>query len=750
MTRAPFTALASGLLTLALACGGGGGGTSPVQQALNYDSDPTASPAPDAAYYQVPSTPLGALISGGTVTFAHWNPRAASVSVRLYNAWDTSLGSPAASVPMMRGTGGVWQSAAMPLPSQPYYDFLVDGMVVLDPYARAMAQWTHNGFGEIAGDPRGKGALVDPAAALPDGGWIGGAAYFDGSRMKAPDGVTPAPYAYASNRDAIIYEAGIRDLTVDPFLAGFAPGHPWGTYKGLVDLLPHIQRLGVTHVQLLCPLQNYTYDQRRVGIRELDAAQTTGANYNWGYDPQNYFTPTGMYSAAPGDPAARLNELKTLVNEIHRQGMGVILDVVYNHTANNEVLGDSALPGYWYRSSSANGAGSRDVRTEAKMVRKLVVDSVVQWVRDYRVDGFRFDLMGVLDAGTVQTAYRAARDLNPKVLFLGEGWNGFYRGGGSDYLGQAAVGADQNHVAAFQGLNVAMFSDSYRQLLKNGYPTDGSPAFLSGAAQPVADLWSNVKGVPTNGGGGFAAPTPDQVVNYLTCHDNLCLYDALSLATNSTHAQDDTILARARVGYAVLMTSQGAAFLQAGDEMFRTRETTARSGAANTRSNGSRTFVDNAYNASDALNMVRWDQVYSSDPLTAGFSAYATAQPGYRLYSYLQGLIALRKATQAFRLPDAARASAFTLIPAQGAGASALAFGYQIAAPDGTGTFVVLHNAEAAPRAFTVPADLRSAQLLVDGTRAGTTPLAASATATLSPDGLTVTLAPLSSAIYRR
>ncbi len=740
----PLRTLAA-LLTLALlpGCGGGGGGTDSGGSA-SYDADASATPAPDPAYYQVPSTALGATVSGGQVTFRYWNPRAGSVTVALYANWNDSLAAPAANLALTKGSNGLW-STTVPLPAQPYYAVKVDNIATLDPFARSMAQWQHNGFGTIAGDSVGKGAILDPNATGPDGGWAAGAGYFDGSAMRGPDGSTAAPYAFGTNRDAIIYEAGIRDLTVDPFVTGFTAGRTWGTYKALVDMLPHIQKLGVTHIQLLCPLQNYYYDQTRIGTRELSTGMTGGANYNWGYDPQNYFTPSGMYSANPLDPTARINELKTLVNEIHKQGMGVILDVVYNHTANNDVLGDSLLPGYWYRPSSNNGAGSRDVRSEGKMVRKLIVDSIVQWTRDYKVDGFRFDLMGVLDTETVKTAYRAARDLNPKVVFLGEGWNGFYTGSGTDYLGNATGGADQVHASAFTGQQVAMFSDSYRQILKNGYPSDGSPAFLTGAAQAVTSLMANVKGTPTN----FTAPSPDNVVNYLTCHDNLCLYDVLSLATNSTHAQDALILSRARVGYAVLLTSQGVAFLHAGDEMFRTKETTAGSGAANTKGNGTRTFVDNSYNASDAINMVKWSTVYSGDPITGGFTNYATGQYGYQLYTYVQGLIGLRKSTNAFRLPDAARATAFTTVTANGVGASALAFGYKVVASDATGTYLVLHNADTVARTFTQAQDLRTAQLLVDGTRAGTTALGASTTATLSADGLTVTLAPLSSAIYK-
>jgi pullulanase/glycogen debranching enzyme len=744
-----------GFLTLALValawtgCGGGSGSGSGGGASLTVDTDPAATPAADASYFKVPSIALGAAVANGAVTFTHWNPSAGSVKVNLYAKWNDPLSAPAATIPLTKGAGGVWSSGAVPLPAQAYYALDAGGTLVLDPYARSMAQWLHTGADSIPGDTLGKGAILDPSATGPDGGWTpygGSSYYFDGSAMKAADGATPAPYAFAANRDAIIYEAGIRDLTVDPALTGFKAGHPWGTYKGLVDLLPHIQKLGVTHVQLLCPLENYTYDQTKIGTREMDASITSGANYNWGYDPQNYFTPTGMYSANPGDPVARVNELKTLINEIHKQGMGVILDVVYNHTANNAVLGDAANPGYFYRNSSKNGAGSNDVQTEHKMVRKLIVDSIHQWVVDYKVDGFRFDLMGVLDTQTVKDAYGAATAANPHAVFLGEGWNGFYTGSGTDYNGDPISGSDQAHASAFAGMNVAMFSDAYRQIFKNGYPNDGGTAFLTGASQSLADLLANVSGRPTN----FTAPSTSNVVNYLTCHDNLCLYDVLSLATGASKAQDATVLKRAKVGYAVLLTSQGTAFLHAGDEMFRTKETPAGSGASNTKSGSGRTFVDNSYNASDAINMVAWSRVYSGDPITGGFTNYATAQNGYQLYRYAQGLIALRRSTNAFRLPDASIAANVTALPPTGAGSSGLAFGYRAASTDGTGTYFVFHNADQTAKTFPVTASLSSATLLADGASAGLTAITGSSTATLSADGLTVTVAPLTSAIFKQ
>jgi pullulanase/glycogen debranching enzyme len=749
MSRFLAAFLGAGLMLMS-ACGGGGGGGSSTSTpgASAIDSDSNASPAADPNYFKVPSNVLGAVISGGNVTFNYWNPNASSVSLCLYANWNDSLSTPAATQPMTRGTGGIWSTGAIALPAQSFYVYKVGGEYVLDPYAKSMAQWVHTSAAVIPGDSIGKGAIVDPAALEPDGGWAysGSANYFDGSKMKGPDGSSSAPFAFSANKDAIIYEAGIRDLTVDSSLSGFAAGHTWGTYKGLIDLLPHIQKLGVTHIQLLCPLENYTYDQTKIGTRESNIAQTSGANYNWGYDPQNYFTPTGMYSADPASPTARINELKTLINEIHKQGMGVILDVVFNHTANNNVLGDTGIQGYFYRSSSKNGAGSNDVRSEAKMVRKLIVDSITHWVGEYRVDGFRFDLMGVLDTQTIKAAYGSAKALNPNVLFLGEGWNGYYTGSTTDYNGDATTGADQGNSAQFNGQNIAMFSDSYRNLFKNGYPADGSPAFLTGAAQSLANLFSNAAGVPTNTNPSFAPGSTNNVVSYLTCHDNLCLYDVLAMATNELKgtAGDADLLNRARVAYAVLLSSQGVAFIHAGDEMFRTKETTG--AYANTKNNGARFFVDNSYNASDAINMVNWRTVYTSDPITGRFTNYATTSNGYLLYSYVQGLTILRKSTNAFRLPDASRAANVISIPPFGAGSTTLAFGYKCIGTDAA--YYVFHNAGSLPQSFNADTDLSTATLLVDGARAGLTRI--TAPTGVSVVGATVTLQPMTSAIYKK
>lgn len=702
--------------------------TSSGNTATGIDVDPNLSPTADGSYYNVPSVKLGQVYGtdstgNPTVTFNYWNPSVSSVRLCLYTGSYDDINSPAATVVMSNIGGRVWSTGAIAVPSYPYYSYRADSTYVLDPYAKSMAKWKHNSFGTIGGDSVGKGAIIDPTQSTPDGtSWANAgtsSAYFDGTAMLATDGSSSSSYSYSDNRDAIIYEAGVRDLTVDPNLSFSSTGHTWGTYKALVDMLPHIQKLGVTHVQLLCPLQNYNYDQELIGSRETSTNLTTGANYNWGYDPQNYFTPTGMYSSDPGTPATRVNELMTLVNEVHKKGMGVIIDVVFNHTANNNILDGGTLSGYYYRSTSNNGAGSNDVRTESKMMRKLIIDALVYWTRVYKVDGFRFDLMGDIDAQTIKSAYQAVHDINPKTIFVGEGWTGYINSSSTDYAGNAVVGADQAHSTQFSGLNVSMFSDSFRNIFKNGYPSDGSPAFLTGTAQDAAALRSNICGVPSNSNVTFAPGSTRNVVSYLTCHDNLCLYDVIRVAGGSSN-----VLNRARLAFAVMMTSQGVGFIHAGDEMFRTK---AASGSSNTKTGNGFTASDNSYNASDAVNQVGWvsnsyagtTSVYSGDPVSGGFTNYNTSGSGYLLYKYAQGLISLRKSTNAFRLPDGYSGNISWI---SGSGTTST-YAFSAASTNGTGTYYVYVNASSAGWSISPP---NGAALVVSDTASGTATLGTS------------------------
>ncbi len=718
--------------------------------------------------------------TGTNVTFTFWNPNVSSVNITFYSHWNDALSSPVKSYPMTKGSSGLWTYGPVPyssLPTStsngiPLYDYQVGSSYTLDPYAPSMAQWeylptTANKPVSIAGDTQGKGAVVNLNSTLSA---IGTTSYFDGSKMVAPDGTTITPYSYNSNRDAIIYETDIRDFTVDPAL-NLPSNHPFGTYEALIDMLPHIQKLGVTHIQLLCPLENFNYNQSLISTRETSST-TSGNNYNWGYDPQSYFTPSGMYSSAPNDPNKRLQELLTLINAIHNAGMGVILDVVFNHTANNSILGN-AVSGYYYRNSSNNGAGSNDVKSEAQYTRNLIVNSIMQWVNDYHVDGFRFDLMGVIDNQTIRDAYLQAKASDPHILFLGEGWNGFYSGDSTDYQGNTLFGSDQKHVAYFNGLNIGMFSDSFRQIMKNGYPSDGNPAFITGASESYSSLIKDISGNPNDGGSNsvWASATggsfsTNNVVNYLSAHDNLCLYDVVADADNLGKAVADynTALQRMEVGYTVLMTSQGLAFMQAGDEMFRTKEVP--SGTTNNvkvASKSGRTFCDNSYNASDAVNQILFSATefypqttvavspYTSDPITGNFANYDTNTVGYKLYKYVQGLIQIRKSSDAFRLPDTDIATNIAgLASNQGTG-SVNSFGYSVKSSDGAHTFYVFLNADTSSHTFNPSVDLTTGTVLADGVSAGLpgTPASTYSTATnyLTVTSTQITLGALSAAI---
>ncbi len=739
----------------------------------------TTTTAPNDA---VPNVTLGQVYdsTGTQVTFNFWNPYATNVNLCFYSNWNDSLSAPVKSIPMNQNTTtNIWTYgpvAVSSLPTSsatgsiPLYDYQVftgtSSVYTVDPYTPSMAQWVHQGSNTIAGDSQGKGAVVNLNTALAS---VGTTPYFDGSKMVAPDGTTPAPYTYTSNRDAIVYETDIRDFTVDPAL-NLPANHPFGTYEALIDMLPHIKKLGVTHIQILSPLENFYYNQTQIGTRETNPSETSGANYNWGYDPQNYFTPTGMYSSAPNDPQKRLQELLTLINAIHNAGMGVILDVVYNHTANDSILGN-AVSGYYYRNSSNNGAGSHDVKSEHEYTRNLIVQSIMQWVNVYHVDGFRFDLMGVIDNQTIRDAYLQAKASDPHILFLGEGWNGNYAGDTTDYLGNPLTGSDQKHVGFFNGLNVSMFSDSFRQIMKNGYPSDGSPAFITGATEPYGYMLKDISGNPNDGGSNSVWATlsggtfsTNNVVNYLSAHDNLCLYDVVADADNlgKTTADYNTALQRMEVGYTVLMTSQGLAFMQAGDEMFRTKEVPAGT-TPNTKvaSNG-RTFSDNSYNASDAINQILFSATetypqttvavspYTSDPITANFTNYDTSTVGYKLYHYVQGLIQIRKSSDAFRLPDADISTNIAgLASDQGTG-NVNSFGYSLKSSDGAHTFYVFVNADTSSHSFT-PGDLTTGTVLADGVSAGLPGTAATTYATttnnLTVTSSKVTVGPLSAAI---
>jgi secreted pullulanase len=687
-----------------------------------------------SVHYPTPpaAAPLGVSYDSGTkeATFRVWAPAAGAAGVSFYPAWDSTAQS--AGYPMARdltgggdvdkdGWNGVWTATVPGVASGQLYQYSLDGRPALDPYAPSMARF------DSSSQTVGKGAVLDPAAIPPadpatgaDAAWVPFA----------------APPGYSRREDAVIYEVHVRDFTIRDASGTYPPGTPLGTYGAFVARLDHLQALGVTHVQLLPVLAYYYGDEGKRATVEL--APTTGPNnYNWGYDPHSWFAPSGMYSADPADPILRVRELETLVNEAHRRGLGVILDVVYNHTGNTRIL-DALAPGYYYRGSNVSGVGN-DTASERKMMRKLVVDSVRYLTAQYHLDGFRFDLMSLLDSETMLQAYAAASAVNPMVLFLGEGW----RLGGvppRDYAGSPIVAADQNWMGNPESADhFAVFSDSFRDIMKGGGFGEGDSAnvgFLTSQSpfgSRVIDkslLLRNIRGDATN----FSASSPGDCVQYLTAHDGLTLHDKIAKVLGlNPDTQGAEIMKVARLGFVLQSTSQGIDFIHGGCEMGRTKRVPTAQHDATPGSPGGVYFVYNSYDSSDAVNAYDWGLM-------------APGSEGERSYRYLQGLLALRRSSDAFRLAvGALAASRVTALDAS----QPYAIAYRVADSAGATSHYVFVNVGGSAVSLATGDDLTAATCVVDDDEAGAGPVAA-------PSGFSaltassITLAPRTAVVFRK
>lgn len=696
--------LVVGLAVLFVACSG---------QGVSPDDYPT--PATNSL--------LGVAFDGtGGATFSVWAPAAPKVDLLFFaSSTGTSATNTLAMTRVLPGNAapgakldkdgwnGVWSVTVPAVTSGQLYQYAIGSGRVLDPYAPSMGQF------DSSTQSVGMGAAVD----LPQLGPL------DGSGAATTWTAFSAPAGYTRREEAVIYEVHVRDATIK--LTGL-PQADRGSYRAMAagNVLAHIRDLGATHVQLLPVLAYYWGDESKRTTFE-NGLTTSNNNYNWGYDPQSYFAPEGMYSKDPTNPALRVQELMTLVNEAHKLGLGVTLDVVYNHTVNDSILG-SLAPGYYYRGSSASGAGP-DLATERRMVRKLVVDSIVHWVRDYRVDGFRFDLMGLLDSKTIEDAYAAAAAINPNVLFVGEGW----RMGSlpaRDDQGNPIVQANQDWMAATD--HAAVFSDSFRDVIKGGgmnETSDTNAGFVTLGDPDKTLLLRNLRGDATN----FTASTPGDAVQYLTAHDGLTLHDKIGKILRLASA-DPAFYKVARLAFVLQATAQGIVFVNGGCEFGRSKRVpSVVSEATSSNAGDGSAYVYNSYDSSDAVNGFDWSLLR-----TAG-------SEGARLAAYEKGLLALRRSSDAFHLGSKALAAS-NVVMLDPAKANAIA--YQVTDTTGATHFSVFVNASATSTTFNTVADLRSATVVVDDDEA-------TATGVLAPSGFTpltattVTVNPRTAVVFR-
>ncbi|WP_342552419.1 type I pullulanase [Paenibacillus sp. FSL R7-0652] len=585
---------------------------------------------PEWTSFRYEGSDLGLTYTCAASTFKVWAPTAQLVHILIFEDEGeyNDLGivtnhDNGQAYEMKRDTDGIWQLTLSGDWAGYYYMYRIVHQdqrveIAADPYGRAV---TANGQ---------RTAIIDLDTTDPEG-W---------DQDVKPSFLHPV--------DAIIYELHVRDFSSDPQAELPYKGKYLAfTASGLTDSagnrigIDHLVELGITHVHLL-PTADYQT------VNELGAAHAESnvkAPYNWGYDPQHYNVPEGSYATNPREPAVRIREFKLMIQSLHRQGIRVVLDVVYNHTYSVEKGPfDRIVPGYFYRSyedgTRSNGSGvGNELATERPMVRKYILDSLRFWAAEYHIDGFRFDLMALIDQDTMSELTRELKEqFDPAFLIYGEPW----MGGDSPLMRPTLKGTQK-------GQGFAVFNDHFRSAIKGD--SDGSGrGFITGAGGLEYEILKGAAGAIDD-----FATSPAETVNYVTAHDNLNLWDKIATSLNlrhdlgfpvwkdgqpvgggsaesavkaadpyryvdETNVMDHEMVRRSLLASGILLTSQGIPFLHAGDEMLR-----------------SKVGDHNSYRSGDAVNMISWANKERFRPV----------------FDYYRGLIQLRRAHPAFRMMEA-------------------------------------------------------------------------------------------------
>ena len=397
--------------------------------------------------------------------------------------------------------------------------------------------------------------------------------------------------------DIVVYETHLRDFTMSP-LSGVTNK---GKFIGLTEEAPlnYLRELGITHLQIL-PFFDYG---------SIDETTLDQNRYNWGYDPVNYNVPDGGYSTNPYDPACRIREAKQMIQALHKAGIRVIMDVVYNHTY--DVMGCAlgrVVPKYFYRLNEdgtyANGSGcGNETASDHEMYRKFMVESVCYWAREYHIDGFRFDLMGIHDQETMRQIRAALDEIDPTILTYGEGWAAMSPAYPYEELAMKQW--------TYKMPRVGAFSDDIRNALI-GSPFDHERGFASGNPAGAKDLMRGLIACPEWSG------EPMQHVSYITCHDNYCVRDRIEVS--APEETEETKIRMNKLAQTAVLVSQGMSFIYGGEELYRTKQ-----------------GIDNSYQSPDSINTIPWENR----------EKYAD------LHDYYQAMIAIRHAHKGFRLGSA-------------------------------------------------------------------------------------------------
>lgn len=450
-------------------------------------------------------------------------------------------------------------------------------------------------FAKAVGVNGARGAVIDMASTNPQG-W---------ETDRRPATKSPA--------DLVVYEMHHRDFSID---ASSGLQHK-GKFLALTEpgAIAHLKELGVNAIHILP-----SFDYASVDESHLERPQ-----YNWGYDPLNYNVPEGSYSTDPYTPAVRIREFKQMVQALHKAGIRVILDVVYNHTFDLKGSNfERTYPGYYYRykadgtPSDGSGCGN-ETASEQPLMRRFMIESVKYWINEYHIDGFRFDLMGIHDIETMRQIRAEVNKIDPTIFIYGEGWSA-----GTCAYPQEKLAMKANMK---QLPGIAAFSDEMRDALRGPFSDDSKGGFLArvpgteeslkfgivgGVAHPQVDM-SKV-----NYSKEVWANEPTQMVAYVSCHDDMCLTDRLRASIPGIST--DELVRLDLLAQTAVFTSQGVPFILSGEEMLRDKK-----------------GVHNSFNAPDSINHLDWNNLKKYP----------------QVFDYYKGLIRLRKAHPAFRLGKA-------------------------------------------------------------------------------------------------
>jgi pullulanase len=566
-----------------------GYGSAPVVPTEIFDSDSFKS-----SYTYRDSQPLGSECLGGIGTsFYVWAPTASEVTVNLYA--EGAGGEAFERIPMERWESGAWRGYARDCIPGTYYTYTVTTALgtseVVDPYAKAVG---------VNGD---RGMVVDLDATDPEG-WDKDTYY---------TGVS----AY---NEAVIWEVHVRDFSNTIEGSQYKGKYLAFTEKGLTNAagepvgIDYLKDLGITHVHLQPVYDFATVDE-----------SSSEPQFNWGYDPKNYNVPEGSYSTDPYHGEVRIKEFKQMVMALHEAGIGVIMDVVYNHTYSADSNFGNLVPYYYYRydgtGSLSNGSGcGNETASERAMFRKFMVDSVTYWAKEYHIDGFRFDLMALHDIDTMQEIEVLVHSINPNALIYGEGWTG-----GTTPL-FTNLQANQKNISKIITVNggigtVAVFNDAIRDGLKGSVFDPADKGYISGkvTAETAANVAFGITGGAKTALVSWSVENAN-CINYMSCHDNNTLWDKL-IKSNGDESDEERIKMYS-FGASIVMLSKGVPFFLAGEEMLRTKGGDS-----------------NSYNSSDEVNNLDWDA------LTPGSEVM-------KMRDFYRSLIAMRRANPFFTKAD--------------------------------------------------------------------------------------------------